>query len=164
MLTPEEVKDQDKLEESIETKIDTGTGVQPEEPKTQAQIIRKFLSWPIDNFKFDLWPTSLKVVELDLKNISDQSLEVSVSANKCENLTFKFSAERKGPFEASLQTNLDAEGKRKIFVQVETPQVNIEVVMEAQLTVTLPEFNLSETIPIIIRVVFIYEDLPSEDL
>lgn len=152
MLTPEDYESQARPNEGEVIESDEQVQQATEEGQLQVRSLRQFLSWPDKGFVFELWPTSFKVVELDLKSTFSQSLKVSLTTSRLDGLEFKFSAERKGEFEEIIHTGIDADGKKKIFVQIKTPEVDVEVEMASQLTVTLPEFNITESIPISVRV------------
>ena len=141
------------------TEDDTKETDQPESLPTEPQdlipsnpSITDYLNLSKLTSAFEVWPTSNKLFELDLKNIAGHDLLVSMKPSQQEGLKFKFAGDRKAVFEPSFSSVLDAEGKNKVFVQITTPQSRSEITLHATFEISLPELGLSCTVPIIVRV------------
>lgn len=111
------------------------------------------LVFPAQGFIYELWPTSNKIFELDIKNKSGKDLAVSVASSVQPKFQFKFAGDRKAPFESNFSGILDAEGKNKLFVQVATPESRSEMHLEASFQVNILDLGIASSIPVLVKVV-----------
>lgn len=155
MLTDDRLKESDQANQPTQNTQD---------PAKETSKVEEQLIFPNSPLIYEVWASSNKIFELDIKTKSESDVAVSISASVQEKLHFKFAGDRKAPFEGKYTAVVDPEGKNKIYVQVATPESKSEIELQASFLLELVETGVSKNIPVVVRVVFSKPALSSKDL
>ena len=112
---------------------------------------------PNDGLIYELWPTSCKVFELDIKNTFHKDTNLIISSIDSPGPLLTFSNDRKSAsFESSLTIHLDTEGKNKFYVQISVEIYNEELEFKKSIRLREESSDRSIDIPVVVKVDFPY--------